>query len=526
MFDAPTWFKKRKFSRFAILIFVISITLAAFFAGMYIQESKRFPYSIVNSAYKSLSLSLEQYGIIRSSNNTSVFDASNDSSTSDIELKCGSIEETLNNHILNQFPRIVCPDSIMFNYVVANRFEFIASNQLADPIMMSGGVGTFIEHCPGTQGCIAVAYSKYGDVVHSYPYRPEELEPANIVPRSDYPHEVPVGWQFIDNIKLRGLASYPDGDILVVFRLENAYPYGDGIARVAPGGQIRWYRKDFSHHWPHITDNDVALVPSAKTGRGEWLDFRVGNTTSQEIRHLHCTEGFFDDYINVIDGDGILLEEVSILDAIVESPYATILTKAWDNDCDPTHLNFVHMIDQNAAGIEGIQPGDLVVSLRNLDAFGIIDRDTRELKRLVRGSFVMQHAVHHLEKTKFLMFDNRGTDGVYGPSRLLMIDIANGQETTVFPNSVHLQNIYTDYSGQIDISPDRQRALISDNQSGRGFEIRISDGAILNIFHSIHDVSHLEQMPKDAREKAWRFRLHGIHYTSYADKNRTNEIQP
>ena len=33
------------------------------------------------------------------------------------------------------------------------------------------------------------------------------------------------------------------------------------------------------------------------------------------------------------------------------------------------------------------------------------------------------------------MFDNRGTDGVYGPSRLLMIDIANGQETTVFPNS-------------------------------------------------------------------------------------------
>lgn len=170
---------------------------------------------------------------------------------------------------------------------------------------------------------------------------------------------------------------------------------------MAPGGQIRWYRKDFSHHWPHITDNDVALVPGAKTGRGEWLDFRVGNTASQEIRHLHCTEGFFDDYINVIDGDGRLLEEVSILDAIVESPYVTILTKAWDNDCDPTHLNFVHMIDQNAAGIEGIQPGDLVVSLRNLYAFGIIDRDTRELKRLVRGSFVMQHAVHHLEKPNF-----------------------------------------------------------------------------------------------------------------------------
>lgn len=102
-----------------------------------------------------------------------------------------------------------------------------------------------------------------------------------------------------------------------------------------------------------------------------------------------------------------------------------------------------------------------------------------------------------------------------------MIDIANGQETTIFPNSstpVHLQNIYTDYSGQNDISPDRQRALISDNQSGRGFEIRISDGVILNIFHSIHDVSHLEQIPKDVREKAWRFRLHGIHYTSYAEK--------
>lgn len=72
--------------------------------------------------------------------------------------------------------------------------------------------------------------------------------------------------------------------------------------------------------------------------------------SDQEIRHLHCTQGFFDDYINIIDGNGRLLKEISILDAIVESPYATILTKAWDNYCNPTHLNFIHMVDQNAAG--------------------------------------------------------------------------------------------------------------------------------------------------------------------------------
>ena len=35
---------------------------------------------------------------------------------------------------------------------------------------------------------------------------------------------------------------------------------------------------------------------------------------------------------------------------------------------------------------------------------------------------------------RFLMLDNMGNDEVHGPSRLLMVDLAGGWETTIFPN--------------------------------------------------------------------------------------------
>ena len=86
-----------------------------------------------------------------------------------------------------------------------------------------------------------------------------------------------------------------------------------------------------------------------------------------------------------------------------------------------------------------------MVSLRNISAFAILDGDTYRLKRLVRGGFFMQHSVMHLEGTRFLMFDNLGREGRHGPSRLLMVDIADGTETTIFPNDrtpAHLRNLY------------------------------------------------------------------------------------
>ena len=183
--------------------------------------------------------------------------------------------------------------------------------------------------------------------------------------------------------------------------------------------------------------------------------------------------------------------------------------------CNPLHLNSVHRLRDDAGGTWGLAPGDLVASLRDLSTFAILDGESGRVKRMVRGSFFYQHSVHHLTGSTFLMFDNHGGDGVYGPSRLLRIDLADGRETTLFPNDKTpepLRNLFSDTQGQIDISPDRQRAMVAFTKEGVAVEVRLADGAVLNVFHSLHDVSSLEQFPEERKQKAAVFEMRGIYY--------------
>ena len=176
------------------------------------------------------------------------------------------------------------------------------------------------------------------------------------------------------------------------------------------------------------------------------------------------------------------------MEALIASSYAPILklSLSW-RDTDPLHFNYIHQLGDDAGGAWGIAPGDLVVSLRDLSAFAILDWESGRVKRVVRGTFFHQHSVHHLEGSSFLMFDNWGQDEVGGPSRLLMIDLADGRETTLFPNQrtpESLRDLFSPAFGDIDISADRRRALITFTEEGIAVEVRLSDGEILNIFRS------------------------------------------
>ena len=413
---------------------------------------------------------------------------------------------------------------------VAARIDFLAGDALIEPVLVKGEVGAFLDHCPGW-GCLAVEYSRSGAVSRVWPYLPDEFARANIAPETDFPYEHAVDWSFSHGLRTFFLSPHPHGDLLVVFLFYDSYPYAGGVARVAPDGRPRWYRKDYSHHWPHVVNEDLVLVPGLRLDRVR-IAFEVHDRQSRsevqlgsprgprgsEVK-LECDRGGLinEDLVNILDGRGELLEEIAILDAIIASPYAGILVGA--DDCDPTHLNFVRMLGANAGGVGGIAPGDLVVSLRNLNAFGILDKDDRRLKRLVRGSFHRQHGVRHLDKARFAVFDNYGTDGVLGPSRLLVVDLATGEETTVFPTATtpkHLLPFFRRRGGQFDISADGHRALVVGGLGHRAFEIRLADGQVLTMFRQIHNLVDWPRLSRteasQLKEHTWFFNFQGIHY--------------
>jgi len=522
--------------RLPFILFVAALVLGAFFAGMWVWQTRVFPYHLAHSAHKTLRVALEMRNFIASGDRDKLVAAarrvalenapegeSNKLNTADL-LECDRSEaakKTRRKLRSEKFKQLGCLTArVASREASAKRIEFIVADRLHDPVLVGGGVGMFLEHCPPpphsglSGGCLAVEYSRNGEVSRAVPFRPQAIEAANIVSEEDYLSEHPPGWVFWRNVNVVSVAPYPDGDLLVTFRLAHTFPYGGGAARVARDGHPRWFRKDYSHHWPHIVDDQLALVPG---GRMEWgnnvLPMRVGHL-KKDIT-CHRDQKWMVDTVNLIDGKGRLLEEIDILGALLESPYNGIFLLQL-RQCDVTHLNFAHQLGADAGGADSIAPGDIVASLRSLSAFGIIDRDTRRLKRLVRGSFVNQHAVRHFEKARFLMFDNLGTDGVHGPSRLLMVDLATGKETTLFPRDhtpTHLRRV-TAVNGHIEVSPDRQRVLFNEKTHGRILELRLSDGRVLNIFRQLHDLSSVDAIPDPFRQRAWVFQSGASSYAN------------
>lgn len=456
--------------RVPLFLFIVAVVLAAFAAGMYVHWSKVFPYEVVHSAYSTAKTLIEFHGP-RLGPKPQRF----------VDISPGSVE--------------------------ARRFEFLAADALTDPILVPGGLGQFAETCPGEAGCLAVKYADRGRAIHAYPFRPEEIESAP--PRSALPYEQPPGFSLRKALPDIKMAEYPNGDLLVVFLSEYSFPYGLGVARIDREGRPIWYRRDYSHHEPYITKEGVALVPSGRIGAGPLI---VG-----EHFELKCEKPYHD-FIHVIDGSGRLIEEISILHALLESPYFPILR--FTDPCNPTHLNFIHELGEDAGGATDIGPGDFAISLRNIDAFAILDRDTHRMKRLVRGKFFRQHSVMHFEGSRFLMFANSwgvpSEPGTHGPSRLLMVDVANGVETPIFPNDATpepLRNLFSFIQGGISISPDRRRALVTFSGAGKAVEVRIEDGTVLSVFNALHDVSHLASFPEDRKSRAAQYRLMPVRYS-------------
>ncbi len=162
-----------------------------------------------------------------------------------------------------------------------------------------------------------------------------------------------------------------------------------------------------------------------------------------------------------------------------------------------------------------LNSGDYIVSFRNISSIAIIDGKTKSIKKFIGGSFIQQHSAQHLGGSKVLVFDNQGADLNAGPSRLLMVDISNGTETTVFPNAStpdEYSDLFSFSAGKLDISRDQKRVLIAFSDEGLGVEVRLSDGKILRVFESVHDVSMYHQFSNTDQKKAAYFKLYGVDY--------------
>ena len=77
--------------------------------------------------------------------------------------------------------------------------------------------------------------------------------------------------------------------------------------------------------------------------------------------------------------------------------------------------------------------------------------------------------------------------------------------------------MYSQIRGNIAISHDRERVIAAFSDEGVALELRISDGAILNVYRNVHDLTGLEHNLENADGRAVYVLLNDLQYAERTD---------
>jgi hypothetical protein len=235
---------------------------------------------------------------------------------------------------------------------------------------------------------------------------------------------------------------YPNGDLVVVIEgpidTRNA-SNGYGLARLDRDSRVVWKYPGKCHH-------DVAV---GEDGTIYAITNEMAATVPPGLEHLPTP--CMVDLIDVLSGDGKPLKRISLLDALANSPYAPLfcmlerprplgglsspappgaMPSPFLDDPrrrDVLHTNAVKVLGRaQAARFPLFKEGQLLVSLRHLDALAVLDPDSGKVVWAARGPWHAQHDPSFLDNGHLLLFDNLGSP--HG-SRVLEYDPA----TQAFP---------------------------------------------------------------------------------------------
>jgi hypothetical protein len=239
---------------------------------------------------------------------------------------------------------------------------------------------------------------------------------------------------------------YPNGDLLVVIEgpTDARNPSnGYGLAKLDKDSHVLWKVAANCHH-----DVDVALDGTIYAITNEIVD-RLPK--GLEYIPTPCMV----DLVEVISTDGKRLMKISLLDALQDSPYAALFcmlerpttlgatappgaTMApFLDDArrrDVLHTNAVKVLSPAIAEkFPMFKGGDILVSLRHLDALAVLEPDSGKVVWATRGPWHAQHDPSFLDNGHLLLFDNLGSPR---GSRVLEFD----PKTQAFPWSYPGEN--------------------------------------------------------------------------------------
>lgn len=289
-----------------------------------------------------------------------------------------------------------------------------------------------------------------GDIVHEWYIPEQELRGA----RDD-------GLEFGDaplNVTFPYL--FPNGDLLMVITTDWQTPWGFGVVKVDKDSNVIWRFLKQAHH-------NLCIAPDGT------IYAQLHSIRSEPWPGLDRLKvPFVEDTIVALSPDGEELKTVSVLQAIQDSRYQSLLQFAKPDHPrgDLLHANSVEYLDRRkAAMLPMADEGDLLVSLRNLDVIAILDFDKEVVKWAARGPWHKQHDPEVLDNGNIMIFDNRGDIRNGGHSRIIEVDPRTLGIEWSFPGLLDTR-LYTTVYGSQQALPGGN-VLISETNNGRILEV-------------------------------------------------------
>ena len=180
-----------------------------------------------------------------------------------------------------------------------------------------------------------------------------------------------------------------NGDLLAIYE-------GHGIIKLDRDSNLIWGYDRHAHH-------DMEPLPDGSV----WVltrEAEIVPSISEDQPILH-------DFVVLLNPDGIETRRISVLQAIQNSVYVSLLDLA-PKSGDILHTNEIEILSgESADEIPAFQKGRLLLSIRNMNSLVVLDTESEQIVWALTGLWVRQHASTVLENGNLLVFDNLGRSG-------------------------------------------------------------------------------------------------------------------
>jgi len=296
-------------------------------------------------------------------------------------------------------------------------------------------------------GTEALLIDMDGAVLHRWSYDYDELWPDL---------DVPAG--AAGRGKWRRTMLFPNGDLLAIHE-------GIGMLKLDRDSNLLWEYPGHAHHDAHIlADGSIwTLAREAKV-----------------IPRVHESEPSMDDFLVELAPDGTERQRISVLECLERGDGEELLARM-KRGKELFHTNSIEVLDGRLAErLPAFAAGNLLVSLRHLDAICVIDPREAAVVWSMTGDFRAQHDPTVLDNGNLLLFDNRGAGEA---STVREFDPVTGEPVWAYAGTAE-SPFYSHTCGTSYRLPNGN-TLVSESDAGRAFELT-PDKRIVWEFYNPH----------------------------------------